>query len=41
MDLAAEGTVLTVPEIERMHLLKTGALIQVSMLLPACRARGR
>ena len=40
MDLAAEGTVLTVPEIERMHLLKTGALIQVSMLLPACRARG-
>ena len=32
---------MTVPEIERMHLrLKTGALIQVSMLLPACRARG-
>jgi geranylgeranyl pyrophosphate synthase len=40
MDLAAEGTLLTVPEIERMHLLKTGALIRVSMLLPACLAPG-
>ena len=40
MDLAAEGTLLTVPEIERMHLLKTGALIRASMLLPACLAAG-
>jgi farnesyl diphosphate synthase len=38
MDLAAEGTTLTLPEIERMHLLKTGALIRASMLLPACCA---
>ena len=40
MDLAAEGTLLTVAEIERMHLLKTGALIRVSILLPACLAPG-
>jgi farnesyl diphosphate synthase len=40
MDLAAEGKLLTMAEIERMHLLKTGALIRVSMLLPACLASG-
>jgi farnesyl diphosphate synthase len=40
MDLAAEGTLLTIAEIERMHLLKTGALIRASMLLPACLASG-
>jgi farnesyl diphosphate synthase len=40
MDLAAEGKVLTVAEIEHMHLLKTGALIRVSMLLPACLVAG-
>jgi farnesyl diphosphate synthase len=40
MDLAAEGRSLSVPEIERMHLLKTGALIRASMLLPGCCVRG-
>jgi len=36
VDLAAEGQLLSVPEIERMHDLKTGKLIQASILLAAC-----
>ena len=39
VDLAAEGQLLTLAEIERMHELKTGKLIQASVLLAACGAR--
>ncbi len=35
LDLAAEGHGLTLAEIERVHALKTGALIRASMLMAA------
>ncbi|MFO8004920.1 polyprenyl synthetase family protein [Thioalkalivibrio sp.] len=35
MDLASEGKALNVEDLERMHRLKTGALIHASVLLPA------
>jgi len=38
VDLAAEGKLLTLAEIERMHELKTGKLIQASVLMAACGA---
>ena len=38
IDLEAEGRQLALPDIERMHGLKTGALIQASVLLAACCA---
>lgn len=34
MDLASEGKALSVEDLERMHRLKTGALIHASVLLP-------
>jgi geranylgeranyl pyrophosphate synthase len=34
MDLAAQGKELTLEELERMHRLKTGALIRASILMP-------
>jgi geranylgeranyl pyrophosphate synthase len=38
LDLAAEGGTLTLDELERLHALKTGALIQASVLMAAhCR----
>jgi geranylgeranyl pyrophosphate synthase len=39
LDLAAEGQSLTLAELERLHALKTGALIRASVLMAAhCRA---
>jgi farnesyl diphosphate synthase len=35
IDLAAVGTPLTLPELEFMHILKTGALIRASVVLGA------
>jgi geranylgeranyl pyrophosphate synthase len=35
LDLAAEGGTLTLAELERLHALKTGALIQASVLMAA------
>jgi geranylgeranyl pyrophosphate synthase len=35
LDLAAEGRALSVDEIERVHALKTGALIRASVLMAA------
>ncbi len=35
IDLAAAGRVLTVPELEHMHRLKTGELLKAAVLLPA------
>jgi farnesyl diphosphate synthase len=35
LDLAAEGRTLTLPEVERLHALKTGALIRASVLMAA------
>jgi farnesyl diphosphate synthase len=35
IDLAAVGKVLTLPELEFMHILKTGALIRASVMLGA------
>jgi geranylgeranyl pyrophosphate synthase len=35
MDLASEGKALSVEDLEKMHRLKTGALIRASVLLPA------
>jgi geranylgeranyl pyrophosphate synthase len=40
LDLAAEGRELTLPEIEHVHALKTGALIRASILMAAHCARG-
>jgi geranylgeranyl pyrophosphate synthase len=40
LDLAAEGCTLTLPEIERLHALKTGALIRASILMAAHAAPG-
>jgi geranylgeranyl pyrophosphate synthase len=40
IDLEAEGKRLGLTEIEQMHALKTGALIQASVLLAACCATG-
>jgi farnesyl diphosphate synthase len=38
LDLAAEGRRLSLPEIEQLHALKTGALIQASVVMAAlCR----
>ena len=38
LDLAAEGRVLTLAEVEQVHRLKTGALIQASVMMAAhCR----
>jgi farnesyl diphosphate synthase len=38
LDLAAEGRQLTLPEIEQLHALKTGALIRASVMMAAlCR----
>ena len=38
LDLAAEGRTLTLPDVERLHAMKTGALIQASVLMAArCR----
>jgi farnesyl diphosphate synthase len=40
IDLAAVGTALSLPELEAMHLRKTGALITASLLMgAACSAR--
>jgi len=36
IDLASVGTVLGIDELERMHRLKTGALLHASVLLGAC-----
>jgi len=38
LDLDAVGRVLTLPDLERMHTLKTGALIRASVLLGAAAA---
>jgi farnesyl diphosphate synthase len=35
LDLGAEGTALTLPEVERIHSLKTGALIRASVMMAA------
>ena len=35
LDLAAEGRSLTLPEIEQVHALKTGALIRAAILMAA------
>jgi farnesyl diphosphate synthase len=35
LDLAAEGRSLSLPEVERVHALKTGALIRASVLMAA------
>jgi geranylgeranyl pyrophosphate synthase len=40
LDLAAEGRSLTLPEIEQVHSLKTGALIRASVLMAAHCAPG-
>jgi geranylgeranyl pyrophosphate synthase len=40
LDLAAEGRVLTLPEVEQVHALKTGALIRASILMAAYGAPG-
>jgi farnesyl diphosphate synthase len=40
LDLAAEGRTLTLPEIEQVHALKTGALIRASILMAAHGAPG-
>jgi geranylgeranyl pyrophosphate synthase len=40
LDLAAEGRALTLPEIERLHALKTGTLIRASILMAAHCAPG-
>ncbi|MCJ7453650.1 MAG: polyprenyl synthetase family protein [Steroidobacteraceae bacterium] len=40
LDLAAEGRKLTLPEIEQVHALKTGALIRASILMAAHGAPG-
>ena len=38
LDLGAEGRRLTLPEVERLHAMKTGALIRASVLMAArCR----
>ncbi|HEX9208688.1 MAG TPA: farnesyl diphosphate synthase [Steroidobacteraceae bacterium] len=38
LDLAAEGRTLTLPEIEQLHAMKTGALIRASVMMAArCR----
>jgi farnesyl diphosphate synthase len=38
LDLGAEGRALTLPEVERLHSMKTGALIRASVLMAArCR----
>jgi farnesyl diphosphate synthase len=34
LDLAAEGRALTIAELERLHAMKTGALIRASVLMP-------
>jgi geranylgeranyl pyrophosphate synthase len=40
LDLEAEGRALTLPEIEQVHALKTGALIRASVLMAAHGAPG-
>jgi geranylgeranyl pyrophosphate synthase len=40
LDLAAEGRSLTLPEVERIHALKTGALIRASVMMAAYCAEG-
>jgi farnesyl diphosphate synthase len=40
IDLDAVGKALTLPELEHMHILKTGALIRASVLLGAYCGRG-
>jgi geranylgeranyl pyrophosphate synthase len=40
LDLAANGKQLTLPDVERMHALKTGALIRASVLMAAACAHG-
>ncbi len=40
LDLAAEGRTLTLPEVEQVHALKTGALIRASILMAAHSAPG-
>ena len=40
LDLAAEGRHLTLPEIEQVHALKTGALIRASVLMAAHASGG-
>jgi farnesyl diphosphate synthase len=38
LDLAAEGATLSLAELERLHAMKTGALIRAAVLMPAsCR----
>ena len=39
IDLEAVGKSLTLPELERMHILKTGALIRASVSMGACCGR--
>jgi farnesyl diphosphate synthase len=39
IDLDSVGKVLTLPELEYMHLLKTGALIRAAVLLGACAGK--
>jgi farnesyl diphosphate synthase len=41
LDLAAEGRSLTLPEIEQVHALKTGALIRAAILMAAHCSPGR
>ena len=40
IDLAGVGQTLSLPELEYMHLLKTGALIRASVLLGAMAGQG-
>jgi geranylgeranyl pyrophosphate synthase len=40
LDLAAEGRTLALPEVERIHALKTGALIRASVMMAAHCADG-
>jgi farnesyl diphosphate synthase len=39
IDLGSVGKPLTLPELERMHILKTGALIRASVMMGACCGR--
>jgi len=40
LDLAAEGGSLTLADLERLHAMKTGALIRASVLMAACCCAG-
>ena len=41
IDLAAVGTTPTIAELERMHRMKTGALLRAAVLMGALSGRAR